>query len=293
MPPFSNKEIKSIKTLIAESKTDTAFEVIEKKIPQNDLIEKEFILIKSRWTKGKESYHTGLIKLEDWQLLNSQTNNSLLIILEKIPNQAEVLKEKIILFLYSNPGGKYPLGFDEEVEQIRTAIEKSERPQEFGLIVEGGVTIDDLEVLIPKYDPFIVHICVNSLRNQGNGLMLFEGSNGTEVELNHEIFTEIMEEIFENDISSECFIFNTCFSQNYANIISHFVPTVIAMQDLTTGALPFEFSRIFYSNLFNGSSIESAFNKTKRGIKLNLELQREWDIPRRPEDVPIIIQGKK
>ncbi|MEZ4828989.1 MAG: hypothetical protein R3C61_22285 [Bacteroidia bacterium] len=286
-----NQEIRAIKNHIAEGQTDQALEVIERIIQAEDLKD-EIVLLKAKWNRGKEEFRKGIIQQSDWELLTARINHGILLLIEQIPNKSEVKKDKIVLFLYSNPNGRYDLGFDKEVDIIRSALERSRDQEKYGFIVEGGLTIDDLEVVIPKYNPTIIHFCVNSIRNGGNGLMIFEGSDGTEVEFTYEVFKEIMEEVFQKSHSTTCCVLNTCFSQNYGEILTKHLPSAVAMQDLTTGALPFEFSRIFYTNLFNGSTVESAFRKTVRGIRLNRELHRNWNIARRPEEVPVLLKRK-
>lgn len=287
------KTIAEIKSLITKNKTDEALELLESEVKSARLIEaeKSIILLKSKLNALTQDNLRGIIDYNLYSQGVAQINNNILLLIEKIPNTESLNKERKILFIYSNPNEKYNLGFEKEVEQIRNALEKSRFRNEFGLIVEVQVTFEDIEGLIEKYSPEIIHFCIWSLKNGGEGMFLFHGANGLEVEVPVENFTELFQDIKESNKSVRSVVLNTCFSKVYAEKISKYIDTVIAMNDLVEDEyFPFEFSRLLYTNLFNGKSISDSFKKTILSIKMNTQLRNFNFIDKAPHEIPIIFE---
>lgn len=248
-------------------------------------------IIKGRYNSLIQNNIRGLISYEEYSKELANVNNSILLVIEKIPNAQSLDKEKKVLFIYSNPNEKYNLGFEKEVQEIRNALAKGKNGSSFGLIVEASVNFEDIEGLVERYNPVIVHFCIWSLKNNGQGLFLFEGTQGSEVQVSLEEFRGSFENIKKINDSIETVVLNTCFSQKYGEEISSQVDYVIAMNDLVEDEyFPFEFSRLFYTNIFNGIDVYNSFQKTVLRLKSNTELKKYNFIEKEPYEIPVLFQ---
>jgi CHAT domain-containing protein len=74
-----------------------------------------------------------------------------------------------ILILTANPSNTDRLNLDQEIREIKAELERSELREQFEIITEGAVRVDDLSHAILKHNPTIVHFSGHGAGENGSG----------------------------------------------------------------------------------------------------------------------------
>lgn len=165
--------------------------------------------------------------------------------------------QPVILFLGINPKNTRRLRLDEETKQVKLAIERGN--QHFEFVAEGAVTDADLQRLLLRHTPSIVHLSGHG-RDDGFG---FENNLG----IAHVISSDALADLFKLcQDHIQCVVLNGCYSENLAQAIGQHIPYVIGMSDNIGDDAAIKFSIGFYDALAHGRTIEDAFELGRNAI---------------------------
>ncbi|MEO1068470.1 MAG: CHAT domain-containing protein, partial [Cyanobacteria bacterium J06638_6] len=167
-----------------------------------------------------------------------------------------------ILILASNP--RKDLNLDREIRDLKEVIEKSRSGEEFEVEDALAVRVEDLQGLLLKHSPQIVHFCGHGSGQQG---LIFENNDGDE----HWVRTEALSDLFRllaDQVS--CVLLNACYSEAQANAIVDHIGYVIGMNQAIRDDAAIAFSKGFYQALGYDCTIEQAFEFGCNAIHLEL-----------------------
>ena len=159
---------------------------------------------------------------------------------------------KKILILASNP--RKDLNLDEEIRQLREVIDNSRDREEFELVDALAVRVGDLQDLMLKHQPQIVHFCGHGGGAQG---LLLNSDEGQE----QLVGTEALSGLFSlcaRQFNVECVLLNACYSQEQANAIVAHIKYAIGMNQEIRDDAAIAFSIGFYRALGYTCGIEDA-----------------------------------
>ncbi|GAX39539.1 hypothetical protein NIES4075_04950 [Tolypothrix sp. NIES-4075] len=194
---------------------------------------------------------------------------------------------KKILILSANPRNTDWLRLDEEIREIKTALRRSKYRDNFEVITEGAVRIDDLRRALLDCEPQIVHFSGHGTGNNGilknnsgelqqqreayrlnspSGGIALENNSG-EMQL---VSTKSLADLFntfQNTI--ECVLLNACYSEVQAEEIHKHIYCVIGMERSIRDDAAIKFAQGFYDAIGAGRNYEDAFQLGCNNIDLN------------------------
>jgi Tfp pilus assembly protein PilF len=169
---------------------------------------------------------------------------------------------KKILILAANP--RKDLNLDQEIRELKKVIESSQEHAKFEVIHEPAVLVGDLQALLFKHRPQVVHFCGHGGGDVG---LMFESDIGRE----HQVGTDALSDLFRLFASSvECVLLNACYSETQANSIVDHINYVIGMSQTIRDDAAIAFSKGFYRALGYACSIEDAFEFGCNAIQLEI-----------------------
>ncbi|MCY7277046.1 MAG: CHAT domain-containing protein, partial [Phormidesmis sp. CAN_BIN44] len=167
-----------------------------------------------------------------------------------------------ILILASNPRKDFNL--DREIRDLKGVIEKSRDRQEFEVEDALAVRVGDLQDLLFRHRPQIVHFCGHGSGQQG---LVFEGNDGGEQWVRAEALSDLFR-LFSENVG--CVLLNACYSEEQANAIVNHIDYVIGMNQEIRDDAAIAFSKGFYRALGYKCSIEQAYEFGKNAIQLEI-----------------------
>jgi GUN4-like len=158
-----------------------------------------------------------------------------------------------ILILASNP--RKDLNLDREIRDLKGVFE---------VVDELAVRVGDLQELLFKHQPEIVHFCGHGGGEQG---LVFESDVGRE----HLVSTDALSKLFGLFSSSiECVLLNACYSEDQAVAIVDRINYVIGMNQEIRDDAAIAFSKGFYRALGYACSIEQSYEFGCNAIQLEI-----------------------
>lgn len=167
-----------------------------------------------------------------------------------------------ILILASNP--RKDLNLDREIRDLRDVIEKSRNHQQFEVEDALAVRVGDLQDLLFKHEPQIVHFCGHGGGQPG---LVFEGNDGQEQWVRTEALRDLFR-LFSKKVG--CVLLNACYSESQANEIVNHVDYVIGMNQEIRDDAAIAFSKGFYRALGYDCSVEEAYEFGCNAIQLEI-----------------------
>jgi hypothetical protein len=171
---------------------------------------------------------------------------------------------KKILILASNP--RKDLDLDDEIRLLRDVIDRSRDRDQFEIVSVPGVRVGDLQGLLLRHKPQIVHFCGHGGGEEG---LIFKMEGGGE----QWVRAEALAGLFRlhpicNDV--KCVLLNACYSEEQANAIVSGIDYVVGMSHEIQDDAAIAFSKGFYLALGEGCSIDDAFEFGKSAIHLEI-----------------------
>lgn len=166
-----------------------------------------------------------------------------------------------ILFLAANPLDRVFLRIDEEARAIDQALRQASN-RHFEIRVHQALRVDDLQELLLRYEPNIVHFSGHG--STENELLLMDAAgkamavSGTAL---RDLFTVLKGNI-------RCIVLNACFSEGQAAGLAEIIDCVVGIEGLITDEASRQFSTAFYRALGYERSIGDAFRLGKVQIAL-------------------------
>ncbi|WP_017318886.1 CHAT domain-containing protein [Mastigocladopsis repens] len=195
---------------------------------------------------------------------------------------------KKVLILSANPRNTDWLRLDEEIREIKTALKRSKYRDNFEVITEGAVRIDDLRRALLDYEPQIVHFSGHGIRTNSSvlednsrlvqqqrnivpkpevsGGIALENNSGQMQLVSTKSLTDLFKS-FKNKI--ECVLLNACYSEVQAEEIHKHIYCVIGMESSIGDDAAIKFSQGFYDVIGAGRNYEDAFQLGCNNIDLN------------------------
>ena len=167
-----------------------------------------------------------------------------------------------ILILASNP--RKDLNLEEEIRHLQGVIERSKNREYLEVEVGFAVRPEDLQGLLLKHEPDIVHFCGHGTGEQG---LVLQDDTGVE----KLVSTDALSNLFE--LCSEwvkCVLLNACYSDVQANAIIQHVNYAIGMNHEIRDDAAIAFATGFYQALGYGQSIEKSYKFGCNAIQLQI-----------------------
>lgn len=169
-----------------------------------------------------------------------------------------------ILILASNP--RKDLNLDDEIRILKSVIDRSRDRDQFEVVSEPGVRVGDLQRLLLRHKPQIVHFCGHGGGKEG---LIFKLEGGGE----QWVRADALANMFGlNPIRShvKCVLLNACYSEEQANAIVSQIDYVVGMSHEIQDNAAIAFSKGFYLALGEGCSIDDAFEFGRNAIQLEI-----------------------
>ncbi|MGB3653557.1 MAG: CHAT domain-containing protein [Rivularia sp. (in: cyanobacteria)] len=159
---------------------------------------------------------------------------------------------KKILILSANPQNTDRLRLDEEVREIKAALKLSKNRQQFEVVTESALRVNDLRRSLLDNLPHIVHF---SGHGSGSDGLALENKLG-QMQL---VSSEALGELFKSFEQIECVVLNACYSEVQAEAIYQHIDCAIGMSQAIGDVAAIEFATGFYDALAAGRSYRDAF----------------------------------
>lgn len=158
-----------------------------------------------------------------------------------------------ILVLASNPQGTEQLKLNKEIRLIKDALQEGKHREKFSLEPILEASLGDLQKTIRREKPKIVHFCGHGMSSQG---LVLATSSGQKQLLDTQAIADLFK-LFANQV--ECVVLNACYSQFQAAEINQHINYVVGTKKEIRDDAAVAFSKGFYEALFDGETIERAY----------------------------------
>lgn len=157
-----------------------------------------------------------------------------------------------ILFLAANPLATVKLQLDEEARAIDEALRKAEYRDHFELETHWAVRVDDLQGLLLRHKPHIVHF---SGHGSADNEIILQDHKGRSVTV-PPVALGMLFQLLKDNI--RCVVLNACYSAAQAQAIAQQIDSVVGMSDAITDRAAREFAASFYQGLAYGRTVKEA-----------------------------------
>jgi len=165
-----------------------------------------------------------------------------------------------ILFLAANPVDQRQLAIDEEMRAIDAALVGAKFREMFDLRSAWAVRYGDLQELLLRYEPHIVHF---SAHGSETGELLLKGADGKSYPVPPAKLAELFDLLKDN---VRCVVLNACFSEEQAHGIAASIDCVVGMTRAVQDGDAIEFAIGFYLGIGYGRSVKTAFGLGRNRI---------------------------
>jgi formylglycine-generating enzyme required for sulfatase activity len=171
---------------------------------------------------------------------------------------------KKILIIAANP--RKDLNIDEEIRDLRRVVETSPQAEDWEVVDELAVRVSDLQELMFRHQPHIVHFCGHGGGAQG---LVFNSDEGQEQLVGTEALSELFS-LFASKCNIECVLLNACYSEKQARKIVTHINYAIGMNQEIRDDAAIAFSIGFYLALGYACGIEDAYKFGCNAIQLEI-----------------------
>jgi hypothetical protein len=173
-----------------------------------------------------------------------------------------VVANLTILFLAANPADTTQLQLDEELRAVDEALRKSEFRDRFDLRSAWAVRYSDLQELLLRYQPHIVHF---SGRGNAAGEIVLQDAAGAVHPIAPDTLAELFAILKDN---LRCVVLNACYSDKQAHGIAKSIDCVAGTTRAVKDLAAIDFAAAFYLGLGYGRSVQTAFDLGRNRIGL-------------------------
>lgn len=161
-----------------------------------------------------------------------------------------------VLFLAANPKDTPQLGLAREVNEIDKVIQMARHRDQFDLEQRHAVKISELQGLLLRFEPRIVHF---SGHGTPESALILEQEDGRAIVVPPDALTNLFRIVNTDKKNIQCVVLNACYAEEQAEAIGRHIPCVIGMSTTISDEAAIKFATSFYRALANGQSIKSAF----------------------------------
>ncbi|MGB9179478.1 MAG: CHAT domain-containing protein [Pyrinomonadaceae bacterium] len=182
------------------------------------------------------------------------------------------MSDKIkVLFLAANPTDTGPLRLGQEVREIDEKLEVGTARESFELIQHHAVRVSDLQKVLLRHQPHIVHF-------SGHGSMteeiVLEDNSGKSHPVSRQAMAGLFKILKDN---VRIVLLNACFSKEQAQALHETIDYTIGTNKAVGDRAAITFSAAFYRALAFGRSVREAFELAR--LELDLFNISGADIP--------------
>lgn len=177
-----------------------------------------------------------------------------------------------ILFLAANPKNTEPLRLDEEVRAIDEVLLKARFRDRFDLIPHWAVRVSDLQELLLRHEPHVVHF---SGHGSNASEIILENARGNAQAIPAAALTGLFAALKGN---IRCVVLNACFSKRQAQAIAREIDCVVGMSREIGDTAAIDFAASFYRALGFGKDVKTAY--TLGCLQIHMENLHEEDTPK-------------
>ncbi|MEB3281212.1 MAG: CHAT domain-containing protein [Lyngbya sp.] len=169
---------------------------------------------------------------------------------------------KKILILSANPKNTSHLRLDEELREIKNTLQLSPNQDDFKIITESAVQVDDLTRFLSHHQPTIVHF---SGHGSGSDGLALEDHSGQMKLVSTQALAKLFD-LFQQQV--ECVLLNACYSEEQATAIYQHIDCVVGMNRAIGDEAAIKFSVGFYTALAAGRNYQDCFQMGCTSIDL-------------------------
>ncbi|MEM7130872.1 MAG: CHAT domain-containing protein [Chloroflexota bacterium] len=170
---------------------------------------------------------------------------------EQIPTPAD--QPIKILYLSANPLETEDLRIAEEIRAIDQAMQLSAYRERYQILTHGAVQIDDLQPLLMRHSPHIVHFSGHGTESSE---LILQNAQSQRVIVPSQALSKLFHLLRDN---IECVVLSACYSASQAQSIVAHIDVVIGMSDLVSNEVAKTFATAFYRALGYQRSYQDAF----------------------------------
>jgi len=167
-----------------------------------------------------------------------------------------------ILFLASSPTDSGRAGMAQEHDEIDRMLRAGPARDSFELIARFAVKPDDLQEILLRTQPHVVHFCGHG--NPSGEILLRDGS-GTSRPVPREALTRLFEILKDN---IRIVVLNSCYSKPQAEAIAQIIDYTIGTNKVIGDAAAIAFAAAFYQGLSFQRSINDSFELGRNFVDL-------------------------
>lgn len=168
-----------------------------------------------------------------------------------------------ILFLAANPVDVVTqLRIDKELREISRKIRLGTRRDQLELVTELAVRVGDLQDVILRHQPDIVHFSGHC--NPSGGIIL-EDEDGKRKPVSREALSEMFRLLKDN---IRVVVLNACYAKDQAEALSGTIDFTIGMNDALDDRAAIIFSSQFYQSLAFGRSVKNSYELAVNQLRL-------------------------
>lgn len=183
-------------------------------------------------------------------------HSSFSINLTKLPTKITVL------FIASNPADQQQLRLDEEVREIDRMMRHSEHRDALELKTWWAARPRDLIQALNEHQPTILHF---SGHGDEAGNLVFQQDDGGTKLVTPEAIAGTIATMAEH---VELVVFNACFSDVQAAMVTNHIPAAIGMSQAVGDDAARTFAAQFYSTIGFGQPLQKAYDQARAAIML-------------------------
>ena len=258
---MTNQEIKvHVRQLISRGQTDEALETLLEhttKAGYNKLAN-ELRITQTTFKENERAYRTGTISRDIYMLTRAQVTQSILNIVDEMPNDGTGGNEGggdsaqlNILFLTARPTDVDDLRLGDEYRKVVDEV----KGDTLSFRLEPSVRITTIIKAIDQNNPDILHFSGHGSGKEG---LLVQAEDGT-----HQLFpTPGLDRMFASlKKNIKCVVLNACYSKEQAEVISQHGIHVVGMKEPIGDHAAIAFSVGFYQGLSSKNDYIHAFDR--------------------------------
>ncbi len=162
-----------------------------------------------------------------------------------------------ILFLSANPPNTGPIRVDEEAREVFKRLEEGSNREAFELIKHPALRAGDLQLLLMKYEPEIVHFSGHSSLAQR---IFMEGTGGKGKQIATDALVEVFR-LYQDHV--RLVVLNACNTKGQAQALTTVIDYTIGAGKGIGDRAAIKFAGAFYRALSFAMPVEKAFESAK------------------------------
>ncbi len=172
-----------------------------------------------------------------------------------------------ILFMSASPiDVAKVLNFGVEFEKIKKALNTSPNRDKFNIEIETSVTYDDIQRILLRHNPSVLHISMHNSPDKGG--FLFQRTDGTTKALSPSELADMLDVSTESN-PLDLIVLSACNSKTHADAVSPYTTHLIAMNGFISDEAATYYASKFYEIFFDTKNIKTAHKGAINNLKAN------------------------